>query len=54
MMGSKECAFAPRINVSLEPFAPTDHCYRHPHKSLDCSFVRARRSLLCSCRSAFH
>jgi transposase len=40
MMGSKERAFAPLVNVSLEQLVPADHFYRHLHKSLDLSFVR--------------
>src|SRR5207248_3277977 len=40
MMGSKDRAFAPLVNVSLEQLVPTSHFYRHLHKSLDHSFVR--------------
>jgi transposase len=40
MMGSKDRAFAPLVNVSLEQLVPADHFYRHLHKSLDLSFVR--------------
>src|SRR3954470_5967883 len=40
MMGSKDRAFAPRVNVSLEKLVPADHFYRHLHKSLDLTFVR--------------
>src|SRR3954447_577860 len=40
MMGSKERAFAPLVNVSLEQLVPADYFYRHLHKSLDLSFVR--------------
>jgi transposase len=40
MMGSKACVFAPLVNVSLEQLVPTDHFYRHLHKSLDLSFAR--------------
>src|SRR5437764_1433406 len=40
MMGSKYREFAPLVNVSLEQLVPTDHFYRHLHKSLDLSFVR--------------
>ena len=34
MMGSKDRAFAPLVNVSLEKLVPADHFYRHLHKSL--------------------
>jgi len=40
MMGSKERAFAPLVNVSLEQLVPADHFYRNLHKSLNLSFVR--------------
>ena len=40
MMGSKERAFTPLVNVSLEHLVPADHFYRHLQKSLDLSFVR--------------
>lgn len=40
MMGRKERAFAPLVNVSLEQLVPADHFYRHLHKSLDLAFVR--------------
>src|SRR5689334_12383994 len=40
MMGSKDRVFAPLANISLEQLVPTDHFYRHLHKSLDLSFVR--------------
>src|SRR5829696_3875497 len=40
MMGSKDRAFAPLVNVSLEQLVPADHFYRHLHNSLDLSFVR--------------
>jgi transposase len=40
MMGSKDRAFAPLINVSLEQLVPADHFYRHLHQSLDLAFVR--------------
>ena len=39
-MGSKERAFTPLVNVSLEHLVPADHFYRHLQKSLDLSFVR--------------
>ena len=35
MMGSKDRAFVPLVNVSLEQLVPADHFYRHLHKSLD-------------------
>src|SRR5437764_14880051 len=40
MMGSKERAFTPLVNVSLEHLVPADHFYRHLQKSLDLTFVR--------------
>src|SRR6476619_3459004 len=40
MMGSKDRAFAPLVNVSLEQLVPANHFYRYLHKSLDLSFVR--------------
>jgi hypothetical protein len=40
MMGSKDRAFAPLINVSLEQLVPADHFYPHLHQSLDLAFVR--------------
>src|SRR6476661_939671 len=40
MMGYKERAFAPLVNVSLEELVPRDHFYRHLHQSLDLAFVR--------------
>lgn len=40
MMGSKDRAFAPLVNVSLEQLVPAKHFYRYLHKSLDLSFVR--------------
>lgn len=40
MMGSKDRAFGPVVNVSLEQLVPAGHFYRHLHKSLDLSFVR--------------
>src|ERR1041384_1452394 len=40
MMGSKDRAFAPLVNVSLEQLVPADHFYRHLHNSLDLAFVR--------------
>jgi transposase len=40
MMGSKERAFAPLIDVALEQLVPADHFYRYLDKSLDLSFVR--------------
>src|SRR5690348_6196664 len=40
MMDSKDRAFAPLVNVSLEQLVPADHFYRHLHKSLDLSVVR--------------
>src|SRR6478672_6699542 len=40
MMGSKDRAFAPLVDVSLEQLVPANHFYRHLHKSLDLSFVR--------------
>src|SRR6476659_2606792 len=39
MMGSKDRAFAPLIDVSLEQLVPADHFYRLLHRSLDLSFV---------------
>src|SRR6186997_23775 len=40
MMGYKERAFAPLVNVSLEELVPRDHFYRHLDKSIDLAFVR--------------
>jgi hypothetical protein len=39
-MGTKERAFAPLCNFSLETLVPADHCYRHVEARLDLSFVR--------------
>src|SRR5262245_55179451 len=40
MMGSKERAFAPLVNVSLEELVPRDHFYRQLDQSFDLAFVR--------------
>jgi transposase len=40
MMGSKERAFAPLCNLSLEALVPADHFYRHLEATLDLAFVR--------------
>ena len=40
MMGNKDRAFAPLVNISLEQLVPADHFYRHLDKSLDLTFVR--------------
>lgn len=40
MMGIKERAFAPIVNLSLEDLVPADHFYRHLERTLDLSFVR--------------
>lgn len=40
MMGSKDRANAPLVNVSLEQLVPADHFYRYLQKCLDLSFVR--------------
>jgi transposase len=41
MMGCKARTFAPLVNVSLEDLVPADYFYRHLHRSLDLTFVRA-------------
>ena len=38
--GTKEQAFAPLCNRSLETLVPADHFYRHLEAQLDLSFVR--------------
>lgn len=40
MMGSKQRAFAPIADVTLEDLVPREHFYRHLERSLDLSFVR--------------
>ena len=40
MMGTKERAFGPRCNLSLETLVPRDHFYRHLETTLDLTFVR--------------
>jgi transposase len=40
MMGTKERAFAPLCNLSLEALVPADHFYRHLDAKLDLDFVR--------------
>jgi transposase len=40
MMGTKERAFAPLCNLSLETLVPGDHFYRHLEAKLDLGFVR--------------
>jgi transposase len=40
MMGSKERAFGPLCQRSLETLVPTDHFYRHLDAKLDLGFVR--------------
>jgi transposase len=40
MMGIKERAFAPLVNVTLDDLVPADHFYRQVERSLDLSFVR--------------
>jgi hypothetical protein len=40
MMGSKERAFAPLCNLSLEALIPAEHFYRHLDAKLDPGFVR--------------
>jgi len=40
MMGTKERAFGPLCNRSLETLVPADHFYRHLHTTLDLRFVR--------------
>ena len=40
MMGSKERAFGPLCNRSLETLVPADHFYRHLHTMLDLTIVR--------------
>ena len=46
MMGTKELAFSPIVNVSLEGLVPAGHFYRHLEHSLDLSFVR---DVVCEC-----
>ena len=41
MMGSKDRAFAPLCNLSLEALVPRDHFYRHLDAKLDLAFVRS-------------
>ena len=41
MMGQKDRAFAPLVEVSLEQLVPADHFYRHLDHALDLTFVRA-------------
>lgn len=41
MMGSKARVFAPLTNRSLKDLVPHDHFYRHLHKTLDLTFIRA-------------
>ena len=40
MMGTKERAFAPLCNRSLEDLVPASHFYRHLEAKLDLGFVR--------------
>jgi transposase len=40
MMGTKERAFGPLCNLSLETLVPSDHFYRHLDTKLDLGFVR--------------
>ena len=40
MMGTKERAFAPLCNRSLEDLVPAGHFYRHLEAKLDLGFVR--------------
>jgi hypothetical protein len=40
MMGTKERAFAPLCNLSLEALVPADHFYQHLETKLDLGFVR--------------
>src|SRR4051812_46225463 len=40
MLGTKERAFAPLCNRSLEELVPADHFYRHLEAKLDLTFVR--------------
>jgi transposase len=40
MMGTKERAFGPLCNRSLETLVPADHFYRHLHTMLELGFVR--------------
>src|SRR5215211_5833372 len=40
MMGTRERAFGPLCNLSLEPLVPADHFYRHLDAEIDLSFVR--------------
>jgi transposase len=40
MMGTKERAFAPVCNRSLEDLVPADNFYRHLEAKLDLGFVR--------------
>ena len=40
MMGTKERAFAPLCNLSLEALVPADHFYRHLEAKLNLGFVR--------------
>jgi transposase len=40
MMGTKEPAFGPLCNLSLETLVPPDHFYRHLGSRLDLAFVR--------------
>src|SRR5438093_7447339 len=39
-MGTKERAFGPLCNLSLETLVPPDHFYRHLGSTLDLAFVR--------------
>ena len=40
MMGTKERAFGPPCNRSLEELVPADNFYRHLEAKLDLGFVR--------------
>ena len=40
MMGTKERAFAPLCNRSVEDLVPADNFYRHLEAKLDLGFVR--------------
>src|SRR5215213_2761724 len=40
MMGTKERAFGPLCNLSVETLVPADHFYRHLDAKLDLAFVR--------------
>ncbi len=54
MMGAKQRAFAPLIDVSLEELVPHDHFYRHLERTLNLSFVRefVQQTYACKGRSS--